>query len=216
MRVCCVCTKPWPKCWPKRLRPGGSSISDYVDADGRRGWFQTSHRVYGAGGRAMPKLCDADPPHCGCPARHALLPSLPATVTRHRRIRPTAGHLTRDTELKPRLRDDKTMQTSDTLHSPVTPRIETRYRRMVTDFPVPESLPILEKLGEIRTPRHGRTAAGRLGSCRRVPGVGTAGAPMLDWSSGVLITNAGHGRKEVADASRGSGTAPSTYQLLLP
>ncbi len=29
---------------------GGSSISDYVDAEGRRGWFQTAHRVYGREG----------------------------------------------------------------------------------------------------------------------------------------------------------------------
>lgn len=28
------------------IASGGSSISDYVDADGRRGWFQIQHRVY--------------------------------------------------------------------------------------------------------------------------------------------------------------------------
>jgi formamidopyrimidine-DNA glycosylase len=32
------------------LAAGGSSISNYVDAEGRRGWFQTSHRVYGREG----------------------------------------------------------------------------------------------------------------------------------------------------------------------
>ena len=32
------------------LAAGGSSISDYVDAEGRRGWFQISHRVYGREG----------------------------------------------------------------------------------------------------------------------------------------------------------------------
>ena len=32
------------------LAAGGSSISDYVDAEGRRGWFQTAHRVYGREG----------------------------------------------------------------------------------------------------------------------------------------------------------------------
>ena len=32
------------------IAAGGSSISDYVDAEGRRGWFQTSHQVYGRGG----------------------------------------------------------------------------------------------------------------------------------------------------------------------
>jgi len=25
---------------------GGSSVSDYVDAEGRKGWFQIRHRVY--------------------------------------------------------------------------------------------------------------------------------------------------------------------------
>lgn len=29
---------------------GGSSISDYVDAEGRKGWFQVEHRVYGRDG----------------------------------------------------------------------------------------------------------------------------------------------------------------------
>jgi formamidopyrimidine-DNA glycosylase len=28
------------------IAAGGSSISDYVDAEGRKGWFQTRHRVY--------------------------------------------------------------------------------------------------------------------------------------------------------------------------
>jgi formamidopyrimidine-DNA glycosylase len=32
------------------IAAGGSSISDYVDAEGRRGWFQVRHRVYGREG----------------------------------------------------------------------------------------------------------------------------------------------------------------------
>lgn len=32
------------------IEAGGSSISDYVDAEGRKGWFQVSHRVYGREG----------------------------------------------------------------------------------------------------------------------------------------------------------------------
>ncbi|MBM3774548.1 MAG: bifunctional DNA-formamidopyrimidine glycosylase/DNA-(apurinic or apyrimidinic site) lyase [Acidobacteria bacterium] len=32
------------------IRAGGSSVSDYVDADGRQGLFQFSHRVYGRAG----------------------------------------------------------------------------------------------------------------------------------------------------------------------
>jgi formamidopyrimidine-DNA glycosylase len=34
------------------IAAGGSSISDYVDAEGRRGWFQVKHRVYGREGEA--------------------------------------------------------------------------------------------------------------------------------------------------------------------
>ena len=40
---------------------GGSSISDYVDAEGRPGWFQTLHRVYGREGEACLS--------CGTPVR---------------------------------------------------------------------------------------------------------------------------------------------------
>lgn len=32
------------------IRAGGSSVSDYVDADGEAGFFQMQHRVYGRGG----------------------------------------------------------------------------------------------------------------------------------------------------------------------
>ncbi len=44
---------------------GGSSISDYLDADGRRGWFQISHRVYGREGE--PCLS------CGTPIRRIVV-----------------------------------------------------------------------------------------------------------------------------------------------
>jgi formamidopyrimidine-DNA glycosylase len=44
---------------------GGSSISDYVDADGRRGWFQFQHRVYQRTGE--PCLV------CGKPIRRILV-----------------------------------------------------------------------------------------------------------------------------------------------
>jgi 4-aminobutyrate aminotransferase/diaminobutyrate-pyruvate transaminase/4-aminobutyrate aminotransferase/(S)-3-amino-2-methylpropionate transaminase len=79
-------------------------------------------------------------------------------------------------------------------------RIETKYRRMATDFPVPESLPLLEKLRTYE-PRamqgqppvvwdraEGFQVWDPYGNC------------WIDWSSGVLITNAGHGRKEIVEA----------------
>ena len=31
----------------RAIKLGGSSVSDYVDADGMRGYFQIEHKVYG-------------------------------------------------------------------------------------------------------------------------------------------------------------------------
>lgn len=47
------------------IEAGGSSISDYVDADGKRGAFQALHRVYGRAG----KLCE----ECGAEIRRIVL-----------------------------------------------------------------------------------------------------------------------------------------------
>lgn len=47
------------------IRAGGSSVSDYVDADGVRGFFQVEHRVYGREGE--PCLV------CGTPIRRVVL-----------------------------------------------------------------------------------------------------------------------------------------------
>jgi formamidopyrimidine-DNA glycosylase len=47
------------------IRAGGSSVSDYVDADGVRGFFQIQHRVYGRKGE--PCLV------CGTPIRRIVL-----------------------------------------------------------------------------------------------------------------------------------------------
>jgi len=80
------------------------------------------------------------------------------------------------------------------------PRVETRYRRIVTDIPAPESIPVLEALAEFeplamrgQPPIVWHRASGfqvfdAYGNC------------WIDWSSGVLIANAGHGRQEIVDA----------------
>lgn len=47
------------------IRLGGSSISDYVNAQGERGWFQMEHRVYGREGE--PCI------NCGKPVRKILV-----------------------------------------------------------------------------------------------------------------------------------------------
>jgi 4-aminobutyrate aminotransferase/diaminobutyrate-pyruvate transaminase/4-aminobutyrate aminotransferase/(S)-3-amino-2-methylpropionate transaminase len=80
------------------------------------------------------------------------------------------------------------------------PPVSTKYRRIVTEIPVPESIPLLERL-------------------RRYEPVSMSGQPpvlwdradgfqvydrwgnmWLDWSSGVLVTNAGHGHPRIRQA----------------
>ncbi len=82
------------------------------------------------------------------------------------------------------------------------PQVETKYRSIRTSIPVPESLPVFESLKQTEPPSMSGQppivwdkAEGCVVSDRW-------GNRWIDWSSGVLITNAGHGRKEIADALR--------------
>jgi 4-aminobutyrate aminotransferase / (S)-3-amino-2-methylpropionate transaminase / 5-aminovalerate transaminase len=80
------------------------------------------------------------------------------------------------------------------------PHVETTYRRICTAVPHPDSIPTLEKLRRIEPT-----------SMRGMPPIvwdraediqiyDKHGNKWLDWSSGVLVTNAGHGPKEIRDA----------------
>jgi 4-aminobutyrate aminotransferase/diaminobutyrate-pyruvate transaminase/4-aminobutyrate aminotransferase/(S)-3-amino-2-methylpropionate transaminase len=80
------------------------------------------------------------------------------------------------------------------------PQIETPLRRITTKLPVPESLPILEKLQRYEPlAMRGQPPA----VWQRAEGfqvLDAYGNCWIDWSSGVLITNAGHGRQEIIAA----------------
>jgi len=81
-----------------------------------------------------------------------------------------------------------------------TPRVETALRRIVTQLPVPESLDILSRLERIEPVAmkgqppivwdraEGYQVYDAWGNC------------WIDWSSGVLITNAGHAHPRVREA----------------
>src|ERR1041385_4126825 len=80
------------------------------------------------------------------------------------------------------------------------PRVETKHRRIVTELPHPDSLATLEKLRKFEPV-----------SMRGQPPIVWDRAEdifvfdkydnrWLDWSSGVLVTNSGHGAKEIRDA----------------
>jgi formamidopyrimidine-DNA glycosylase len=47
------------------IESGGSSVSDYVDGEGRAGFFQFQHQVYGREGKPCPA--------CGTPIRHIVI-----------------------------------------------------------------------------------------------------------------------------------------------
>jgi 4-aminobutyrate aminotransferase/(S)-3-amino-2-methylpropionate transaminase len=85
--------------------------------------------------------------------------------------------------------------------TPVTvPAVNTKYRTIRTKIPVPESLPIFEQLARSEP----RSMLGQPPVIwHRAEGF-TVGDPWgnrwIDWSSGVLITNAGHGRPEIKQA----------------
>jgi 4-aminobutyrate aminotransferase-like enzyme len=82
------------------------------------------------------------------------------------------------------------------------PRVRTRYRRIQTKLPVPESVAIFQELAKSEP----RSMMGQPPVIwHRAEGFQVWdrwGNVWIDWSSGVLITNAGHGRREIRQALR--------------
>jgi 4-aminobutyrate aminotransferase / (S)-3-amino-2-methylpropionate transaminase / 5-aminovalerate transaminase len=82
------------------------------------------------------------------------------------------------------------------------PKVETKYRSIRTKLPVPESLPIFAALQESEP----RSMAGQppivWDKAEDFMVSDRWGNRWIDWSSGVLITNAGHGRAEIRAALR--------------
>lgn len=80
------------------------------------------------------------------------------------------------------------------------PLVETKYRRIQTMIPVPESLAIFQDLADSEP----QSMMGQPPIVwHRAEGFSVYdkwGNRWIDWSSGVLITNAGHGRREIGDA----------------
>lgn len=79
-------------------------------------------------------------------------------------------------------------------------RVQTEYRTIVTDFPVPESLPVLRTLRETEPVAMQGQPPVIWDRAEGFQVYDRWGNRWIDWSSGVLITNAGHGRQEIVDA----------------
>jgi 4-aminobutyrate aminotransferase-like enzyme len=95
----------------------------------------------------------------------------------------------------------------------VVPHVQTKYRTICTAIPVPESLPLFEALRQSEP----RSMAGQPPVVwHKAEGASVSdrwGNRWIDWSSGVLITNAGHGHPAIRDAIREELERPllSTY-----
>ena len=79
-------------------------------------------------------------------------------------------------------------------------KINTKYRTIITKIPVPESIPILEKVYETEShSMHGQMPI----IWNRAEGVqvfDSWGNKWLDFSCGIFVTNTGHGNKRIIDA----------------
>ena len=92
-------------------------------------------------------------------------------------------------------------------------RVETPFRRIVTDFPVPQSLPILQRLREFEPVAMQGQPPVVWDHAEGFQVYDAWGNQWIDWSSGVLIANAGHGRREIVEAiaRQASGKLLTTY-----
>lgn len=82
------------------------------------------------------------------------------------------------------------------------PQVSTKYRTIKTKLPVPESLKIFNTLSESEPVSMMGQPPIVWDKAEGFQVYDKWGNKWIDWSSGVLITNAGHGRKEIADALR--------------
>src|SRR6185436_16509908 len=80
------------------------------------------------------------------------------------------------------------------------PRVETQYRRIVTPIPHPDSLATLEKLRQFEPQSMRGQPPLVWDRAEDIFVYDKYGNKWLDWTSGVLVTNCGHGPKEVREA----------------
>jgi 4-aminobutyrate aminotransferase-like enzyme len=94
--------------------------------------------------------------------------------------------------------------------------VKTAFRVIKTQIPVPESLPILESLRAHEPVSMSGQPAIVWESAQGCTVKDRWGNQWLDWSSGVLVTNAGHGRKEIVDAIVKQATSPLLHNYCFP
>ncbi|MFH1730522.1 MAG: aspartate aminotransferase family protein [Planctomycetota bacterium] len=78
--------------------------------------------------------------------------------------------------------------------------VRTRHRRIITEIPPAESLPILKKLRKYEPASMSGQPPVVWDRAEGLHVFDRWGNKWLDWSSGVLVAGAGHGRREIANA----------------
>jgi len=80
------------------------------------------------------------------------------------------------------------------------PKVETKYRRIATKLPVPESLPVLDKLDKYESiSMHGQMPL-VWDRAENFSVYDSWGNRWIDFSSTIFVTNAGHGNKKIIKA----------------
>lgn len=80
------------------------------------------------------------------------------------------------------------------------PTVETKYRKIVTEIPVPQSIPVLERLRQFEPVSMSGQPPVIWDRAEGIQVYDRWGNMWLDWSSGVLVTNAGHNHPKIRQA----------------
>ena len=97
-----------------------------------------------------------------------------------------------------------------------TQKIETKYRRIATKLPVPESLPILERHRKYEPASMTGQPPVVWDRAEGISVYDSWGNKWLDWSSGVLVTNAGHGNPKIVEAIVKQAKRPLLHNYCFP
>jgi len=96
------------------------------------------------------------------------------------------------------------------------PTVQTRYRRIVTPIPAPKSVPVLKALRKyepLSMTGQPPIVWDRAEGCIVYDKWGNQ---WIDWSSGVLVTNAGHGNKNIVKALVKQSKKPMLHNYCFP
>ncbi|MBN1809277.1 MAG: aspartate aminotransferase family protein [Planctomycetes bacterium] len=98
---------------------------------------------------------------------------------------------------------------------PISP-VQTKYRKMGDRFPVPESIPLLEQLRVYEPVSMSGQPPVVWAKAKGFQVSDHWGNTWLDWSSGVLVASAGHGRPEILKAIKAQAEKEMIHNYCFP